>query len=88
MNDKQKHRIAEAPTSCQGILERAYRGHSRTTAIKAFCLQCTGYVRADVAGCTALGCPLWPYRPTYKAGEAEDGDEDVATSTENAVPGL
>lgn len=32
-------------------------------AIKIMCLECVGYVSADVAGCTSDACPLHKYRP-------------------------
>lgn len=73
LNPAQRKEVANAPTSCRGILERAYTGNSRTTAIKAMCLRCVGYVRADVRGCTALGCPLWGFRP-FQTGDEVDGD--------------
>lgn len=76
MNEEQIRRLEDCPVSWRGILRRAYqkKGPPRN-AIKAFCVQCVGYNRADVANCTALGCPLWPYRP-YQKG-AEDENEDV-----------
>jgi len=55
-----------------GILKRAYAGSaSPRQAIKAFCLQCVGYQRQDVAGCTAVACPLHKYRP-YQRGDEGD----------------
>src|SRR6516165_3858210 len=30
--------------------------------IRAKCSDCSGYSRAEVARCTAVGCALWPYR--------------------------
>ena len=71
MNDQQRKEVLGAPKSYQGIMERAYTGNSRTTAIKATCLRCVGYVKADIRGCTALACPLWTFRPYV------DGDESV-----------
>jgi len=35
-------------------------------AIKAKCLECTGYERDEITTCTGYGCPLWAYRP-YQA---------------------
>jgi hypothetical protein len=32
-------------------------------AIKAQCLECMGWSRKDIDGCTDLACPLYPYRP-------------------------
>mgnify|MGYP001616498666 CR=1 FL=1 len=36
---------------------------SRASAIKLFCLNCVGGVRADVRDCTSKGCALYPFRP-------------------------
>ena len=79
MNEKQRQRIAEAPESARGILTRAYKGNSRATAVKAFCLQCVGYTRADVKSCTATGCPLWPYRP-YRIDDDDEAEENAQES--------
>ena len=66
-----KNRVDSAPESCRGILKRAYSGDAPPRgAIKAFCLQCVGYNRQDVAGCTAFACPLHKYRP-YQKGDEE-----------------
>lgn len=32
------------------------------TAIKAFCMECVCWSRADVEGCTSPMCPLFPFR--------------------------
>ena len=75
MNDQQIIEMDACPVSAKGILERAYAGNSRATAIKAMCLQCVGYIRAEITNCSAYGCPLRPYRP-YQNG-VEDDAEDV-----------
>lgn len=56
--------IAEAPVSCRQILRRAFDGTaSPRQAIKAKCLACVGFIRADVTNCTSSLCELHPYRP-------------------------
>ena len=71
-----RRRLAECPDNYRRILERSYRAKSSPRgAIKAFCLQCTGYVRADVRDCTATACPLWPYRPYQRGDEIDEGQE-------------
>jgi hypothetical protein len=56
--------LASAPTSARGIVARAFaRTASPRMAIKAKCLDCCHFDRAEVAGCTVLLCPLHPYRP-------------------------
>lgn len=71
LNPTQQSRVADAPERIRGILTRAYSGQSRAAGLKAFCLQCVGYVRKDVRDCTAEGCPLFPYRPYQVPGELE-----------------
>lgn len=73
--------IDESPTLYKGVMERAVTGEAAPRqAIKAFCLRCVGYLRAEVAGCTAFKCPLHKYRP-YQAGE---NDETLAEGSEPA----
>lgn len=69
--------IENAPSSARNTLHKAYTGNSRAAGVKAFCLRCVGYVRADVRGCTALACPLHDYRP-YTTGDDEEETEQVA----------
>ena len=77
MNEEQVSRLADCPAATRAVLRRAYqkKGAPRG-AIKAFCMQCVGYVRADVAHCTALGCPLWMWRPYQKGAEDEHEDAE------------
>jgi hypothetical protein len=40
---------------------------SAARAIRAMCIDCFGgtspqHCKADIAGCTSVGCPLWPFR--------------------------
>jgi len=51
------------PKACRSTYLRAVGGRWPKSAIKAFCLECVGWQRAEVARCTALACPLWAYRP-------------------------
>jgi hypothetical protein len=67
-----ERRIAEAPESVRGTLRRAFFGSaSPRQAIKAMCLSCTGFDRAEVANCTGYSCPLWRYRPFQREVDAE-----------------
>ncbi len=45
---------------------------SPRNAIKAFCIECMGYVRAEVTNCDVIDCPLNLYRPYRKAGDIDD----------------
>lgn len=46
-----------------GYLRATLRKTSAKTAIKAHCLECCGYVREEVAKCSAKACTLWQLRP-------------------------
>lgn len=73
MTEAQTHKLTGVPEHYKRIFERAYGGNSRAMALKAFCLECTGFSRGDITDCTARGCPLYPYRP-YQAGDTEDSE--------------
>ncbi len=55
-------RLEQMPPKCRRTYERAVNG-SKAAAIKA---QCVGWVRAEVTGCTDIGCPLYAVRPFQK----------------------
>jgi hypothetical protein len=77
LSETQLRRLDDAPVKSAGIVRRAYRGSaSPRVAIKAFCLQCVGYLREDVKNCSADGCPLWMYHP-YQDGEDDEGEDDA-----------
>lgn len=64
MNPKQESFVNAAPESCQGILRRAFDGTgSKRDAIKAHCLSCTHFDRAQIKACAVTLCPLHAYRP-------------------------
>jgi len=70
--DDQVKCIADAPLSYRGLVTRTYTGEAAPrSAIKAFCLQCVGYARADVKTCPARACPLHAYRP-YQNTDIEE----------------
>lgn len=64
--------IEECPSAYRPTMKRAFEGNSKAAAIKAMCLACTGWLRAEVRNCSARGCPLWPYRP-YQGDSGKDG---------------
>lgn len=68
--------IAKAPESTKRTLEAAFNGRSSPReAIKAMCLTCQGYDRAEIRNCTGYACALWMYRPFT---EKEQGASEVA----------
>ena len=59
-----KARIAQMPTTCRLTYLKAATGKgSPRNAIKAFCMECVGWVRPEVTACTATACPLYSFRP-------------------------
>jgi hypothetical protein len=65
-------RLAEMPKSARGTYLRAVGGRSPKAAIKAFCSECCGWQRVEVARCTAPACPLYGYRPfSARAGDGQ-----------------
>jgi len=59
-------RLSQMPKTCMRTYLKAASGRSPSAGIKAFCLECVSWQRAEVAHCTAQACPLWPYRPFRK----------------------
>ena len=64
-----KDRLDEMPASLRPRYMKAMRGGAKNEAIAVFCFQCVGWVRADVALCRDLACPLYPYRPVQEGDE-------------------
>ncbi len=62
--------LKNAPGSAIRTLERAFSGQaSKRDAIRANCLDCTGYDRAEIRDCRVYRCPLWTYRQYQEAAE-------------------
>ncbi len=79
--DVVKQRVSECLPMYKGTMQKAYDGKaSPRGAIKAMCLHCVGYQRADITACTGFSCPLWQYRP-YQAGEDVPGVTEAAEET-------
>ena len=64
-NDEEviEEKIRRMPESCRKNYRKAMEGRSIRGAVTAFCLECVGYIRAEVTVCSAHACPLYPYRP-------------------------
>ena len=59
--ERQK-RLSDVPTRFHHLYKRAWDGKSRKSAIRAFCLECSGWSANEVCGCTAPACPLYEFR--------------------------
>ena len=64
-------RIEDVPKRFRDLHQRAIAGKSRKAAIRAHCLMCVGWVTEEVEQCTAPTCPLYPYRSTKAAKQAQ-----------------
>ena len=59
-----KFLMASVPVSARKLIARAFAGQlSPRQAIKAKCMDCSGYQRAEVADCRVILCPLHAVRP-------------------------
>ena len=63
MNDKIEKRLNDIPVLYKNNYRKAMNGKNRASAVKAFCLECMGWQRTEVAKCTSVACPLFLYRP-------------------------
>lgn len=63
LTEPQAKKLKRIPARCRGTYRRACSGRSLRAAIDSFCWECFCWQRSMVADCTALGCPLFPYRP-------------------------
>jgi hypothetical protein len=58
------------------VFQRAFSGNSKSAALKAKCIQCCCYQKAEVSKCTVKGCALWQYRPYQRGEDEEDAGDD------------
>jgi len=59
-------RLASIPKKYRQIYEKAMQGKSRKAGIDAFCLECLGWKRKDIEGCSSTACSLYHFRPYQK----------------------
>ena len=64
-------KLAAMPSRYRRCYVKAIMGKSRTYGVRANCLECTGWKKADVGTCNARACALWSYRPYAKKAEAK-----------------
>ena len=84
-------RVSQMPKSARAGYLKTTRGKaSPRAAIKAFCLECIGFERAEIAKCTGWGCPLWMYRPWKKEQKTRPAAGAVAqeSKTVNLVSNM
>ncbi len=61
---ERQERLIDVPAKYRDGYRKAWAGKSRKAAIRAFCLECTGWSEAEVRLCTATACPLYEFRLT------------------------
>lgn len=60
--------LENVPASARQMMGRALSGRSKSPrdAIRAKCLECSGFARDEAAACTVWRCPLYHLNP-YRA---------------------
>ncbi|MBE3088093.1 MAG: hypothetical protein IMZ71_03130 [Chloroflexi bacterium] len=72
---KIRQRLVDMPAICRQTYLKAITGKSKAAAIRAFCWECMGHQRAEVADCTDLACPLWACRPSAENAQDEEDSQ-------------
>ena len=62
-----RRKLGMMPLSFRLTYLKAMSGRSLPAAVKLFCLECFSWDKAEIDGCTAPACPLYPYRPYQEA---------------------
>jgi hypothetical protein len=67
------------PDRFRDVYLRATQGKSKATAMRVYCIECSGWSTSEVKRCVVLHCPMWAVRP-YQPGEGEapEANEDSA----------
>lgn len=58
----QRKKLADIPERYRAGYVEAVTMNRRQAAIRAFCLECTGWTAAETRRCCSTACPLWEYR--------------------------
>ena len=76
MNEKQTAYVATVPEKSRKMMGRALEGRtSPRQCIKAKCLSCSNFDRAEAAACSVQTCPLYEVNP-YRRKDIDDDEED------------
>ncbi len=59
---KRRRKLADIPAKYRAMYRTAWKHKSRKKAIRAFCLECVGYMPSEVRLCTSPDCPLFEFR--------------------------
>jgi hypothetical protein len=67
--------LAGVPASARRLVQKAFEGAcSPRQAIKANCLDCSGFDRGEIRSCQVILCPLHAFRPFQSGEEHDDGE--------------
>lgn len=81
LSEKQKKYLKNVPDIYKKGVEVSFTvPKQRSVAIKAKCLDCSGFQRTEVRDCTITTCSLWLVRPYQSA----TGDQNLAVGDEFA----
>ena len=71
--------------SAETAFREAFAGKSLAAAIKAKCVQCSCWQRAEITLCKVEACALWRYRPFQ--GAKVEANPDVEPETNEYIQG-
>jgi hypothetical protein len=77
----------DVPKKYRQLHQKAMSGKSRRAAIRCHCLMCVGWSAKEVVGCTATGCPSYPYRMNARADVPLQGVHGAARIDANDAEG-
>jgi hypothetical protein len=83
-------RLSIIPKPYKKTYEKAVARKSMRAVLKAQCLECVNWERTEVRSCSALGCPLWAYRPYQVILKSSVKRRDLraeSTQTEQPIHG-
>lgn len=77
-------RLAKIPPKYRRPYQLASAGKgSPRNAIKAMCLECVNWVRAEITACPSEACPLWLLRPYQESAGAVEATSSAAQNPRN-----
>lgn len=82
--EKIAERLQQMPKIHRANYREAVSGRSRKSGIKAFCLECVQWQKEEVRLCTALACPLFPYRPYQEGSKGGDNRTGLGAESKNS----
>ncbi len=73
----------DIPNKYKRLFEKARTGRSRSAAVRAFCLMCTGFQEREVRLCPSVYCPLHKFRMGNVEAQpsAPEGQKNRQTAT-------